>query len=190
MLRAGRRLSVRKSKGLRLEKERWEKYAQDWIERGATREHGVERGGDWGQEEWWKQTNTQLQETKNKTDWIADFFLPPKSHKDIFKLQGVGHFGPFDPNVIRIGVLRLVVEPAGQGDGATAMRHHFTRSRLHDHRSSVVLCWRKEKEHPLLRGWSIKLSEWFSSSLHEALAGPFIKIPNFNQVLVECSSPE
>lgn len=71
MLRAGRRLSVRKSKGLRLKKERWEKYAQLWIERGATRDesmNGVERGGEWGQQ-------------KNKTDWIADCIYLPRATK-------------------------------------------------------------------------------------------------------------
>lgn len=73
------------------------------------------------------------------------YFLPSKCHKDIFKLQRVRHFGPLDADVVGIGVLRLVVEPARQRDGAAAVRHHFTRSRLHDHRSSVVLCRGKTK---------------------------------------------
>lgn len=72
--------------------------------------------------------------------------LPSKCHKDVLELQRIGHFGPFNPNASRIGVLRLMVESAGQSDGATAMCHHFTRSCLHYHRSGVVLCGRKEKE--------------------------------------------
>lgn len=72
--------------------------------------------------------------------------VPSKCHKDIFKLQRVRHFGPLDADVIRISVLRLVVEPAWQSDGATAVRHHFTWSRLHNHCSSVVLCQREEEE--------------------------------------------
>lgn len=73
-------------------------------------------------------------------------FVPSKCHKDVFKLQRVRHFGPLDADVIRIGVLRLVVEPAWQRDGATAVCHHFTWSRLHDHCSSFVLCRGKKKE--------------------------------------------
>lgn len=70
--------------------------------------------------------------------------LPPKCHKDIFKLQRIGHLGPFDPNASRISVLRLMVETAGQSDGATAVCHHFTRSCLHNHSSRVILCGKKE----------------------------------------------
>lgn len=80
------------------------------------------------------------------------FFLPSKCHEDIFKLQRVRHFGPLDADVVGIGVFRLVVEPAWQRDGAATVRHHFTRSRLHDHRPGVVLCRQKEKERWLLTG--------------------------------------
>lgn len=71
--------------------------------------------------------------------------LPPKCHKDVLELQRVRHFGPFNTNASRVGVLRLVVESAGQSDGATAMCDHFTRSCLHYHRSGVILCGVEEK---------------------------------------------
>lgn len=70
--------------------------------------------------------------------------LPSKCHKDILKLQRVCHFGPFNPDPSRIGVLWLVMESAGQSYGATTMCHHFTRSSLHDDRSSVILCGKEE----------------------------------------------
>lgn len=91
-------------------------------------------------------------ELKRQQNWVEEMLklcAPSKCHKDIFKLQRVRHFGPLDADVIRISVLRLVVEPARQRDGATAVRHHFTWSRLHDHCSSVVLCQGKKKERGL-----------------------------------------
>lgn len=66
--------------------------------------------------------------------------VPPKFHKHVLKLQGICHFGPFDPDATRVGVLWLVMVSAGQSDGATAMCHHFTRSCLHNDCSSVILC--------------------------------------------------
>lgn len=71
---------------------------------------------------------------------------PSKCHKDVLKLQRIGHFGPFNPNASGIGVLRLMVVSAGQSDGATTMGHHFTRSCLHYHCSGVILCGKKGKK--------------------------------------------
>lgn len=81
---------------------------------------------------------------------IPKLFVPSKCHKDVFELQCIRHFGPLDADVIRISVLWLVVEPAWQRDGAAAVCHHFTWSRLHNHCSSVVLCREKKKEPVLL----------------------------------------
>lgn len=72
--------------------------------------------------------------------------LPSKCHKDVLKLQRISHFGPFNTNVSRIGVLWLMVESAGQNDGTATVRHYFTRSGLHNHRAGVILCTREEKE--------------------------------------------
>lgn len=72
--------------------------------------------------------------------------LPSECHKDVLKLQRISHFGPLNPNASRIGALRLMMEPAGQSDGATTMCHHFTGSCLHNHRSGVILCWKKEEQ--------------------------------------------
>lgn len=66
--------------------------------------------------------------------------LLSKGHEHVFKLQRVRHFGPFNPDAGRVRVLRLVVEPTGQSDGAATMCHHFPRSCLHNHGAGVVLC--------------------------------------------------
>lgn len=86
--------------------------------------------------------------------------VPSQCHKDVLELQRVGHFGPFNPNASRISVLRLMVESAGQSDGAAAVCHHFTGSCLHYHRSGVILCGWKEKERegkPAFKGESRNL---------------------------------
>lgn len=70
--------------------------------------------------------------------------LLSQSYKDVLKLQRVRHFGPFYPDASRIDVLRLMMESAGQSDGATPMCHHFTRSSLHNHGSSVIL-WKERR---------------------------------------------
>ncbi len=87
-------------------------------------------------------TRAKTRNMKVREKKIRVQILPSKCHKDVLKLQCVGHFGPFNPDASRIAVLWLMVEPAGESDGAAAMCHHFTRSRLHDHCSGVILCER------------------------------------------------
>lgn len=70
--------------------------------------------------------------------------LLSQCYKDVLELQRVRHFGPFNPDASRIDVLWLMMESAGQSDGATPMCHHFTRGSLHNHGSSVVL-WKERR---------------------------------------------
>lgn len=82
--------------------------------------------------------------------------LLSKCHKDVLKLQCICHFGPFNSNASRVGVLWLVMESTGQSDGATTMCHHFTGSGLHNHCTSVVLCGKEEEK----KYWVFYLNLW------------------------------